>query len=127
MRRSLFLLAPLLVLATPAYATGSANCRGTINPDVQLDLVIGHLVGPVIAQARLSDGGRTVQTGPDGGPMIAQSWLDENALHVDVVDANGTEYVARLRTWRQSGRGAYSGSLRYGGQQYQVRCRIEEE
>ena len=118
-----FAAAALLTSATPALATASATCRGTINPEIRLDLVIGHMVGPVIAQARFGDG--TV-TG-DGGPTIAQSWLDEQALHLDIVDANGGRYVARLRTWRPSEHGDYAGSLRYGGRQYQVRCRIEEE
>ena len=112
-----------LMAAAPAYATGSASCRGTINPEITLDLVIGHMVGPVIAQARFGDG--TV-TG-NGGATIAQSWLDEQALHLDIVDSNGSRYVARLRTTRPSERGAYTGTLRYGGRTYQVRCRIEEE
>lgn len=125
MRLTILLAAPLMAFATPALATGSASCRGTINPGIRLDLVIGHLVGPVIAQARLGDG---LVTGAGGdAPMIAQSWLDEQALHLDIVDANGSTYVARLRTTRPSERGEYAGSLRYGGRQYQVRCRIEEE
>src|SRR5688500_14942405 len=119
----LALAAPLLAFATPALATGSATCRGTINPEIRLDLVIGHMGRSVIAQARFGDG--TV-TGGDG-PMIAQSWLDEQTLHLDVVDSNGNRSIARLRAWRPSERGEYAGSLRYGGRQYQVRCRIEEE
>jgi len=125
MRQSLFLLAPLLLVAAPAHATSSASCRGTINPQMRLDLVIGHLAGPVIAQARLHDGGQLVQTGSGGGAMIAQSWLDDDALHLDIVDSGGASYVARLRTWRRGGRGAFTGSLRYGGRQYQVRCQLE--
>ncbi|WP_166038290.1 hypothetical protein [Sphingosinicella sp. YJ22] len=116
-----FVTAALMTSATPALATGSASCRGTINPEITLDLVIGHMVGPVIAQARFGDG--TV-TG-DGGATIAQSWLDAQALHVDIVDANGSQYIARLRTTRPSERGQYAGTLRYGGRQYQVRCRVE--
>ncbi|MFN3725091.1 MAG: hypothetical protein ACK4SZ_02175 [Allosphingosinicella sp.] len=116
-----FVTAGLLVGASPALATSSASCRGTVNPDITLDLVIGHMVGPVIAQARFGDG--TV-TG-NGGAMISQSWLDEQALHLDIVDSNGSRYVARLRTTRPSERGQYAGTLRYGGRQYQVRCRIE--
>ena len=117
-----FTAAAFLTSASPAFATGSASCRGTINPEITLDLVIGHMVGPVIAQARFGDG--TV-TG-NGGATIAQSWLDEQALHLDIVDSNGSRYVARLRTTRPSERGPYAGTLRYGGRAYQVRCRIEE-
>ncbi len=117
-----FATAAFLVGAAPAQATGSASCRGTINPEISLDLVIGHMAGPVIAQARFGDG--TV-TG-NGGATIAQSWLDERALHVDIVDSSGSRYVARLRTTRPSERGQYSGTLRYGGRQYQVRCRVEQ-
>ena len=116
-----FVTAALAAFAAPAHATGSATCRGTINPEITLDLVIGHMVGPVIAQARFGDG--TV-TG-NGGATIAQSWLDERALHIDIVDSNGGQYIARLRTTRPSERGQYAGTLRYGGRQYQVRCRVE--
>jgi hypothetical protein len=116
-----FVTAALLVAASPALATSSASCRGTINPEMTLDLVIGHTVGRVIAQARFGDG--TV-TG-NGGAAISQSWLDERALHVDIVDSSGSRYVARLHTTRPSERGQYVGTLRYGGRQYQVRCRIE--
>ena len=116
-----FVTAALLASATPALATGSASCRGTVNPEITLDLVIGHLVGPVVAQARFGDGSVT----GDGGATISQSWLDEQALHVDIVDASGSSYVARLRSWRPSERGDYTGSLRYGGRQYRVRCRVE--
>ena len=116
-----FVTAALLASATPALATSSASCRGTINPEITLDLVIGHVVGPVIAQARFGDG--TV-TG-NGGATISQSWLDEGALHLDIVDADGSRYVARLRTTRPSERGQYAGTLRYGGRHYQVRCRVE--
>ena len=115
--------AAILSAASPAHATSSASCRGTINPEVTLHLVIGHMAGPVIAQARFGDG--TV-TG-NGGATISQSWLDEQALHLDIVDSNGSRYVARLRTTRPSERGQYAGTLRYGGRTYQVRCRIEEE
>ena len=117
-----FVTAAVTAFAAPAHATGSASCRGTINPEITLDLVIGHMVGPVIAQARFGDG--TV-TGA-GGATISQSWLDEQALHLDIVDANGSRYLARLRTWRPSERGDYAGSLRYGGRQYRVRCRVEQ-
>ncbi len=125
MRKLAFAGAALVAFAAPAHATSSATCRATTDPEIRLDIVIGHLVGPVIAQARFGDG--LVTTADGDGPMIAQSWLDERALHLDIVDPAGSGYVARLRTWRPSGSGAYAGSLRHAGRQYQVRCRIEEE
>ena len=113
------------VLAAPAHATGSASCRGTINPALQLDIVIGRVDGPTIAQARLSDGGQTIQTGSDGAATIGQSWIDDDAILLEIVEGNGSGLIARLRTHRQNRRGPYSGTLRYGGQTFQVRCRVE--
>lgn len=123
MKKSLVTVAALAAFAAPAHATGSATCRGTINPQLQLDLVIGRMAGSVIAQAQLSDGSRLYRTGE--AAAIAQAWLDERAMHLDLTDANGTNYLARLRTWKAAGRNEYSGSLRYDGRQYQVRCRLE--
>jgi hypothetical protein len=91
-----------------------------------MELVVGHLVGPAIAQARLTDGRQTIQTA-NGGAAIAQAWLDEHALNLDLTDAGGIDYLARLRTWRRHARGEYVGTLRYAGRTHQVRCRIEEE
>jgi hypothetical protein len=118
---ALFLFA---AAATPAQATQGIFCRANARPNLRLDLVIGSNVSSVVAQARLSDGSTVHRTG-GAGPTIGQAWIDEHALHLDLVDASGTRHLARLRTWRQSGRGAYAGSLRYAGRQYQVRCRGE--
>ena len=129
MKKLAFVAVALVAFAGPAHATSSATCRSTADPQLQLDLVIGHLAGPVIAQARLHDGDAIIQTGVGDrdAPMIAQSWLEDRALHLDIVAADGSNYVARLRTWRRSGRGEFAGSLHYGGRQHQVRCRIEDE
>ncbi len=126
MKKILIAAAALVAVGSPAFATSSASCRAIRGPGPSLDLVIGHLAGPVVAQARLTDGTGTVAASRSGeDPIVAQSWLDAHALHLDLVDATGQQYLAQLRSWRRSGRGDYVGSLRVRGRQYQVRCRID--
>lgn len=126
MTKLFILAAALTVWAMPAQATSSAACRSLISPAVRLELTIGHLVGPVIAQARLTDGNRTVEASRGGtGAVIGQSFVDDHFLHLDLVDETGSSFLAQLRTWRRSGRGEYGGTMRVGSRTYQVRCRID--
>lgn len=116
----------LTAFAAPAHATGTASCRGTINPQIRVDLVIGHMEGPVIAQVRLTDGSTSLQTG-EGEAILSQSWIDERSLRFVIASADGSFAPSRLVAWRRSNRGEFTGSLRHGGRTYQVRCRIDEE
>jgi hypothetical protein len=55
---------------------------------------------------------------------VAQSWIDQRYLWVDLVDSNATRYEARLRAVfqpRLRGRPAL-GTLVRGGRTYRVRC-----
>lgn len=114
-----------LVAATPAAATASGNCTVTGNPRLRVELVIGHLAASVLAQVRIIDGPQRFQSGDADGPVLAQAWIDDGALKFDLAGPGGDGHLARLRTWRQRGRGDYMGSLTYGGRRYRVRCRIE--
>jgi hypothetical protein len=117
----------LLLAATPAFATGAMLCRSTINPanGPELWLTVGTGPGSGIIQVRLEQGGRGFTTGEGrGAPVIGQSWLDRNSLRLTVVDANAETEVARLETWRRRG-WSYSGTLRYGGRTWQMRCSEE--
>lgn len=116
-----------LLAATPAAATGTIHCRSQLTPDLQLYLVVGHGAEPMIAQARLIDGNQTIVTG-DGpeSPRMAQAWLDDVDLRLDIVDANHENTIARLIATRRGPTGRYAGSLRYRGRTYSITCRTEE-
>ena len=101
-------------VAAPAFATSGLQCRPVSGSGPVLDLVVGHGTGPALVAARL---GGTPAT-------IAQSWIDERHLWLDLVDANATRYEAKLRAVfqpRLRGRPAL-GTLVRGGRSYKVRC-----
>ena len=115
--------AALLVLASPAFATGTITCHSTVSPTdgPRLSLVVGA-VG--ITQAHFTQAGRTFTTGGGGGPVIAQSWLDRFSLRLDIVDANADARLVRLDTRRRRG-SDYLGILIHGGRTWRVRCSEE--
>ncbi len=126
MRIALPIAALAALAASPALATGTIHCRSQVTPDLQLYLVIGGGAEPMIAQARLIDGNQELVTGvgPDA-PAIAQGWLDEVDLRLDIVDANNENTIARLLAIRRGPTGRYAGTLRYRGRTYSVTCRTE--
>ena len=107
----------LLVVAGPAFATSGYSCTTEGDAPISVDIVIGHAAGPAIAQVRLTENGRTLSTA-DADPqlMIAQSWIDDKEVRIDLVDANAERYEARLRV-RNS-----KGTLERGGKTYRVVC-----
>jgi hypothetical protein len=127
MRIALPIAALAALAASPALATGTIHCRAQLQPDLELYLVIGHGAEPMIAQARLIDGSRTLVTGdgPDS-PRMAQAWLDDVDLRLDIVDANHENTIARLLAVRRGPTGRYAGSLRYRGRTFAVTCRTDE-
>ena len=127
MRIAIPIAALAIFAAAPAMATGTILCRSQLQPDLQLYLVIGRGAGSVIAQARLIDGSQVLATGvaPDG-PAIAQAWLDDRDLRLDIVDSNHENYLARLVATRRGPTGRYAGSLRYRGRTFSITCRSED-
>jgi hypothetical protein len=126
MRKLILGLAAATAWAAPAHATGTISCRSTSDESVTIDLVIGSLAGPVIAQARFASGARQQTTG-EGGPMLMQAWLDRDALYADIGDPNGERYLVQLRANRRLGRGPYAGTLKIDDRTHQVRCVNEDE
>jgi hypothetical protein len=100
--------------ASPALATSGLQCRPAKGSGPTIDLVVGHGAGPALVAARL-----------DGQPMtVAQSWIDERYLWLDLVDAKATRFEAKLRAVfqpRLRGRPTL-GTLVRGGRTYRVRC-----
>ncbi len=126
--RSIHLFAALAAFAaSPALATGTIHCRSSLQPDLELYLVVGYGADPMISQARLIDGSQTLVTGhePDT-PRIAQGWLDDRDLRLDIVDSNLENSIARLLAVRRGPTGRYAGTLRYRGRTYSMTCRSEE-
>ena len=125
---SLTAAAFLFAAATPAFATSTMLCRPTVNPTdgPQLWLVLGTARGSGIVQARLEQqGSRGFATGEgQSAPVIGQSWIDRNSLRLSVIDANAEREIARLETWKRGG-WSYSGTLRYAGRTWRVRCAEE--
>lgn len=117
--------AAALFAASSASATSSIFCRTTDRPELELDLSVGH--PPLaIAGATLRNGSRTLTTG-DGQSriVIAQSWLDDQELKLDLADSNVENFIARLRT-RKVRDGVYAGTLRHGERTLEVICSFDE-
>jgi hypothetical protein len=114
----------LLAAASPALATGTILCRSTISPAAgpSLSLTVGTSVGTGVLQARLTHGAESLTAGTGAGaPVIGQSWLDNEELKLDILDANADAHLARLDTRRLRGL-SYVGTLSYRGRTWQVRC-----
>ena len=126
MRARIVLALAALSVASPAFATGTMSCRGRVNPEIRLDLVIGHGAGLSIVQARLIDRREIFVTGATPtSPAIGQKWLDREDLRLEIVDANHETVLARLVAVHQGPSGRYVGSLLYGGRTHAVICRSE--
>ena len=113
--RLAFLAIPLALLAaTPARATGGLLCSTAGANPIQVQLVIGHTAVSSVVQARLTDKGADVPV------AIAQAWLVENELRLDLTDPNAERHELRLLAKRKGDK--YDGSLWRGGKRRWVRC-----
>jgi hypothetical protein len=108
--------------ATPAFATGTILCRSTTSPTDGPSLALTGGRGTGIVRARLTQNGAGFTTGAGAGaPVIAQAWVDDWQLKLDIVDANADGRIARLDTRRRAG-SSYTGILIYRGRTWRVRC-----
>lgn len=104
----------VLLVATPAHATGGLFCETAGANPIQVQLVIGHTVVSPVVQARLTDNGTEVPV------TVAQAWLEENELRVDLTDPNAERHELRLLAKRKGEN--YDGSIWRGGKRRWVRC-----
>ena len=120
------LLAAALIPAAPALATGSIHCSSTERGAPEIYLSIGRGAGAAIIQMSLSGpaGQFTTGAGPRA-PIVAQSWLDERELKIDVIDHNVEYHIARLIS-RRAGENLYRGTLRYRGRTHAMSCEFED-
>ncbi|HEY0043544.1 MAG TPA: hypothetical protein VGB62_03235 [Allosphingosinicella sp.] len=117
-----------LTAAAPALATGGYQCRPVSGAGPSLSVVTGRTVAPVVVQASIVESGRTFTTAGEGARLsVAQSWIDEDGIKLDLIDAQATRFEARLRARfvkTRFGREA-TGTLSRGGRVYRVRCAVD--
>jgi hypothetical protein len=116
-----YLLAlPLLVSATPAWATQGFLCRTVAPEGVTVSVVIGTLG---IAGAALRDGERTFSSFGTGA-VLGQHWVDERALMLDLLSEDQTERIARLRVGMSGPLESrtLTGRLEYAGRRWRTVC-----
>ena len=124
MRRFLLGL-PLLLAATPAFATGGFDCRTTDRSGIRMSGTIGHVAGSPLVAAQLHLGSRRLSTtGPEPQAAIGRSWIDSREIRVDLIDAQATRFEAQLRARIMTRTGA-TGTLARDGETHPVRCEIE--
>jgi hypothetical protein len=115
--KTLLLALPVLLLASPALATGGYTCRTGGAKPVTVSVGFGHVPGsPLIREAtRLVADGRNV-------PVIApQWWLDHNELRLLLADPAALRREAIIKARRNGS--TYDGSIWRGGKRRWIRCR----
>ena len=125
MTRSWLYVAPLLLAASPALATGGFDCRTSDGSRVGLSGTVGRVPGAPLVGAALHLGERILAT-TDAEPrvVIARSWLDAERIWVDLADPQLTRFEAQLRV-RVGQRGTASGTLVRDGVTRRVDCTLE--
>ncbi|MDQ4087824.1 MAG: hypothetical protein M3177_07435 [Pseudomonadota bacterium] len=125
MRRTLLFTAPLLLLASPALATGGFRCEARDGSNLAISGTIGRVIGNPLGGASLHVGEQTIST-TDAEPQIAigRSWIDEREIRVDLIDANAQRFEAQLRA-RPTRNGTATGTLIRHGRTHRVRCELE--
>lgn len=122
MKRGFLLVGALLLLSTPAHATSGYSCSTSGDTPITIDIVIGHAVAPLIAQVRLTENERTLSTEGDPPELsIAQSWIDDKELRLDLSDPNLERYEAQLRLRIKSELSA-TGTLKRNDKSYKLSC-----
>ena len=105
----------LLLIATPAKATGGLTCRTAGTAPIEVSLGFPHGFGAPLFLARLRDSGRDV-------PVTAsQWWLDNDELRLLLFKPNEHQQELLLKA-RRNGH-VYDGSLWRHGKRRWVRCR----
>jgi hypothetical protein len=114
MRFVLVSLPVALFAATPAFATGSLICRTAGAHPIEVQMVIGLTAVSNIVQARLNDDGKDVPV------VVAQSWIEQHEVRLDLTDPNAERHELRLRA--KARRNGYDGSIWRRGTRRWVRC-----
>ncbi|MFC7537315.1 hypothetical protein ACFQPG_08040 [Sphingomonas sp. GCM10030256] len=114
MHKLMFVAGPLaLVAATPAAATQGMTCRTASGPLLELSLVFG--ARPSVMHPQLVIAGRRLPV------VVAQSWIEDPEIRVDLYDPQLLRHELRLKVRRNGF--LFDGSVWRGGQRRWVRCR----
>jgi hypothetical protein len=106
--------------AGAANATGSLVCDVKGDRPIRLTLVIGHTVVPTLLQPRLIEGGIEIPV------VIAQSWIGNDEVRVDLTDPDMMQIELRLTVRRGRDQPAngnhYSGWARRNDERRAAEC-----
>ena len=118
MKRRLLFLAPAVLAAAPAHATGELICETASGEATRISLGFGH--APVATGMWAS-----AQTGDAAWRKleVAQSWMDREKLLVDLADAERTTLLARIEARWNDATNSFDGTLTQGETTRWVRCR----
>lgn len=114
MRKHLLALSALILLASPAHATGGFTCTTASKPTIQISVGFGHVAGAPIFGERLSVDGKDI---PVEAP---QWWLDDSELRLLLTDKQANERLAIVKAKRNGD--TYDGSVTYQGKRHWIRC-----
>ena len=114
---SLF-LAPVVLAAAPAHATGELVCETASGEATRISLGFGH--APVATGMWAS-----AQTGDTAWQKVevAHSWMDREKLLVDLTDTERTTLLARIEGRWNDETNSFDGTLTQGETTRWVRCR----
>jgi hypothetical protein len=122
MKVATLLAAATLFAAAPTFATSTIECNAAGRARLGFYLNVGSGPGQAISGVHLFEGRTEVTAGLNRtSPAIAQSWIDERDLRLDLIDSNAEHYVARLNA-RKTRQDTYVGTLVYNGRTYPMTC-----
>lgn len=103
MKRALAGLAVAMACSSsPALATGEMSCGN--GKGVGIDLLVGHVDYLSVARIVIDVDGKTWSSQPDAMPgtpiVVGPAFEDDRQLLLDVLDAEASEVVARLRLFK---------------------------
>lgn len=114
----------LAISSAPAAATGSLFCEpigGGEGPI--LSLTVGHSYPGGVIDGSLEIAGQAYSSkGQTPSMQIAQAWVGEGLLFVDLADPDFVASLALLRARFEGDEGSARGMLRIKGREYPVSC-----
>ena len=113
--RKLLPFLPLLLIATPAQASGGMYCRTAGDKPIEVSMTIGHVFGSPLADVRLRDNGREIPT------ARTQWWMDRSEVRLLLTSPQHSREELVLRARRKGD--AFDGTVWRAGKRRWIRCR----
>lgn len=122
--RTRFAFIPLLLAATPAFATSSIHCRTAGGPDIWL--TVPNDRGAGISDVRIVNGREEIATsGARGSPHVTASVVNPRRLSFSLAPGGARGTFVSLAATR---RGVpYVGTITLRGRSWPVRCFWDED